>query len=266
MANWISKASTYKECHDNIHTYFPSKKICQGGYLCELAEDNQICKTALCSSDSRFYSLHQMLQLWIVHFDATSPKHSIPNSESPSIWSYSSSDLFAVEYYLEYPYNSTDLFVNVTSINDANIILMTRNKKDPNFLEFYGYVSSVGLAKFYSIGPESFKLNELFSSVVLFYKPNSESSSATFSISWNNTQSYQSSSKHFSYMKLVYFAVYILIIEYVAFAIWFIELRKKRNVEVGPDLEAPKQREDIELETIEKENKNQILGEIKEDR
>ena len=129
MVNWISKASTFKECHDNIHTYFPSKKICRGEYLCELEENNQICKTTLWSSDSRFYSLHQMLQLWIVHYDETSSKHSIPNSENPSIWSFSSSDLFAVEYYLEYPYNSTDLFVNVTSINDANIILMIRNQK-----------------------------------------------------------------------------------------------------------------------------------------
>ena len=243
---WITKASTFKECHDNIHTYFPKKKICQGGYLWSLEEDNQICKVSLCSSDSRFYSLHQMLQLWIVNYDSSGSKNFIPSSENSLTRSYSSSELIAIKYYLEYPYNSTDLVLNVTSITDASIILMTRYNDDQAILKYEGFISNIGTTNYQLIG--------LFSSVVLLYKPNSESSSATFKLSWSNTSPYNPPRKPFPYLKVIYFGVALLMFIDVIFVLWFIHCKRKKTTNKSEESKSEVESCEIEL----KPNENAI--------
>ena len=95
-AEGITKTSTFKEYHDRIHTYFPMKKIYQGGYLWSLKEDNKIWKTFLYSSDIRFSSIHKMLQLWNVNYDSSGSKNFIPSSENYLTMSYNSSDLITI--------------------------------------------------------------------------------------------------------------------------------------------------------------------------
>ena len=232
------------------------KKICQGGYLWTLGEDNQIWKTSLCSNDVRFSSLHQMLQLWIVNYDSSGIKNFIPSSENSLTRSYSSYDLIAAEYYLEYPYNSTDLVLNVTSIYDANIYLMTRSSEDQAFLKYEGFLSTIGIA--------NYQLTVLFNSVVLLYKPNSESSSATFNLSWKNSTIYKPTRKSFLYLKVIYFGVALLMLIGVANVLWFIHCKKKKP-RTTQDPNFSEMSGEIQLKAKRNTNNNTDLEEFKRD-
>ena len=205
-------ASTFQECHEYIHEYYSlNKKICQGGYLWDIEENNQICKTSLCSKDYRFASEHQAIQLWQVNYDKSGPENLIPSSSYPSFRNYSSSELWGVEYHLEFPFNYTKLLLSISSINDASIYIMKRKSTDQTILNFLYLITNVGST--------NFELTELFSSVVLFYVPKGTNSSVSFSLSWSNQTKVNIG--YISYLMYICHAIGYIILILISILLYF---------------------------------------------
>ena len=169
-------ATSFSECRSTIDNN--SKKIWQGGYIWDLDENDQICKTSLCSNDSRFSSKEEKLQLWYWFLDAIETNHLIPNGTNSFVRSYSSNDLWRVEYILAYPYAYAELSVNVTNINKATLFLMTKSKEEPTIARFSSSINKIGI--------ERINLNGVFKTVAIYYIPEATDSTVTFSLNWNS--------------------------------------------------------------------------------
>ena len=73
-------------------------------------------------------------------------------------------------------------------------------------------------------------INWLDYSTRLYYSTsqNSESSLATFNLSWKNSTIYRPSRKSFLYLKVMNFGVALLMLIGVANVVWFINCKKKK--------------------------------------